>query len=216
MLFSKLKRDKGDSTLVSTIIVIPLVIAILITIIDTSIFFSNRAFLVNATRDAARTVSIFGGDGNATVETPLERAYGSTIDPCAGNLRNLQVIDTAYDPYVASSDIECQLMTNLASSAGLVNVKVKDVQCGPGISTFIGQQAFCEIAWTYDGVPGSGLTLLRSAGNNMQASEGNGLGTDKGLDGVQRTRVTTTTEVNMSGIQCRNRTSGAVAACPTS
>lgn len=214
MRFTKLRRDKGDSTLVSTIIVLPLIIAILITIIDTSMFFSNRAFLVNAARDAARTVAIFGGDGTATAETPLEKAYGSSVDPCAGDLRNkYAVIETSYDPYTTSSDIECQLMVNVAQSAGLVNVKVKDVKCGPNRSTFIGQQAYCEIAWTYDGVPGSGLTLLRAAGNNKMAAEGNELATEQGLDGVQVTRVNTTTEVNMSGISCKSRSTGANAAC---
>ena len=213
MLFSKLRKDRGDSTLVSTVIVIPLIVAILITIIDTSMYFSNRAFLINATRDAVRTVAIFGGNGSNASETPLERAYGANYSPCAGNLRSNPMIDTPYDPATSSTNIECQLMTNLGASAGLVNVKIKDVKCGPNISTFIGQQAYCEVSWTYDGVPGSGLTLLRSSGNNMQALAGNGLAANKGLDGVQVTRVTTTTEVNMSGIPCVSRSNGATAPC---
>lgn len=215
MILKKLREDKGDSTLVSTIIVIPLIVAILITIIDVSIFFSNRSYIVNATRDAARTVAIFGGDGNANAATPLEYAYGhGGLDPCAGGINNYAMVDTSYDPFTSSSNIECQLMMNLVGSAGLVNIKIKDVQCGPNRSTFIGQQAFCEIAWSYDGVPGSGLTLLRSAGNSgFASSPDNALGTDQGLDGVQRTRVTATSEVNMSGINCQNRNSGASAAC---
>lgn len=213
MMFAKMRQDRGDSTLVSTIIIIPLVIAILITIVDTSMFFSNRAFLVNATRDAARTVAIFGGDGTPAAETPLERAYGSATDPCAGNIRQYARVDTAYDPFVASSDIECQLMMNLVGTAGLVNVRVIDVQCGPNITTFIGQQVFCEVAWNYDGVPGSGLTFLRSAGNARLASSSTLIAENEGLDGVQITRVTSTAEVNMSGISCRDRSSGAAISC---
>lgn len=213
MLFKRLRRDKGDSTLVSTVIVIPLIVAILITIIDTSMFFSNRSFLINATRDAVRTVAIFGGNGTPTAETPLESAYGSNTNPCAGDLRSNPMIDTTYDPATSSTAVECQLMSNLASSAGLVNVKIKDVKCGPSKSSFIGQQAFCTVAWTYDGVPGSGLTLLRAAGNAKLAAPGDGLGADKGLDGVQITKVTTNSEVNMSGINCVSRTNGAPASC---
>jgi len=205
MLFSKRKRDKGDSTLVSTVIVLPIIVAILITIMDTSIYFSNRAVIVNSTRDAARTIAIFGGDGNATKETPLEKAYGSGVDPCAGNLRSNPMIATAYDPATSSSDVECQLMKNIGTSAGLVNVVVKDVQCGPEVSTFIGQQAYCEVAWSYAGVPASGLTLLRAGGNSVFADNGGGIKAGEGLDGVQVTRVTTTTEVKLDSSKLVNR-----------
>jgi Flp pilus assembly protein TadG len=197
MLFAKWRKDRGDSTLVSTIIVIPLIVAILITIVDTSMFFSNRAYIVNATRDAARTIAIFGGDGTPTTETPLEHAYGSVSDPCAG-LKSNPMIAVKADPYTANTDVECQLMANLASSAGLVNTKITGVECGPNVSTFIGQQAYCDVTWSYAGVPASGLTLLRAGGNTKFASsEDNALESGKGLDGEQKTRVTTTTEVKL-------------------
>lgn len=206
MLFSKFKRDRGDSTLVSTIVVIPLIVAFLITSIDSTIYLLNRQVILTSARDATRTVAIFGGDGTNTVETGLEKQYGSPTNPCAGNLRNSPVIQTPYDPYTHSSAIECQLMSNLASSNSLTNVQIKDVTCGPKLSTFIGQQAYCEITWSYPGLPGSGLTLMRAAGNaNLKAGQG--------LDADQKTRVTSTTEVNLSGEACFNRTSGARVQC---
>lgn len=200
MLFSKLKRrmrDRGDSTLVSTIIVIPLIVAILITIVDTSIFFMNRTIILSSTRDAVRTVSIFGGNGTNTQETKLEKAYGSATNPCSGLVNNAN-IQVGGDPMLKNTSIECQLMANLGNSAGLTNVVITKVTCGPSKSNFIGQQAFCEVQWKYAGVPGSGLTLLRAAGNSRVNAGG-------GLDGVMTTRVTTTTEVNLNDSALVNR-----------
>jgi len=200
MLFSKLKRrmrDRGDSTLVSTIIVIPLIVAILITIVDTSIFFMNRNVILSSTRDAVRTVSIFGGNGTNTQETKLEKAYGSAVNPCSGLVNNPNV-QISGNPMTKNTAIECQLMANLSTSAGLTNVTITKVTCGPSKSNFIGQQAFCDVQWKYAGVPGSGLTLLRAAGNaNVKAGGG--------LDGVMTTRVTTTTEVNLNDSALVNR-----------
>ncbi len=199
------KRDRGDSTLVSTVIIIPLIVAILITIIDTAIYFNNRAAIASNVSSAARTVAIFGGDGTATAGTPLEIAYGSPTDPCSGAWTSNPMIEVT-NIAMNKSDIECQLMDNITSTAGIVNVKILDAQCGPNRSTFIGQQAFCEIAWRYDGVPASALTFMRS-GNNAFMADG------EGFESAQVTRVVTTTEVNLSDIPCRNRITGTNAVC---
>ena len=87
VMFTKLRNvvrwrcgsDKGDSELVSLLILLPLLLAMLISIIDSSMYFANRSQVQAAARDGARQVAIMGGAGN----TPIEKAYGSSCDPAS-------------------------------------------------------------------------------------------------------------------------------------
>ena len=64
--------DEGTANLVSMIFMVPIFIGLLFTMIDTSIFFFNRAQIQNAARDSARTVAIMGGNGR----TPIAEHHG--------------------------------------------------------------------------------------------------------------------------------------------
>lgn len=207
----RLRGDRGDSTLVSTIIVIPLILASLITLIDLSLYFNNRSFIVNATRDSARTVAIFGGDGTPTASTPLEYAYGDA-GICGTSIAGNPILSEVRDFSTNYSAIECQLMLNLGSAA-LVNVKVAHVECGPTKSTFIGMQTWCAVAWRYDGIPASAFSLIRSAGNNRFTTAEAPILNPQGFEGLQYTQATASTEVNLSGINCQARSNGAPVGC---
>ena len=63
--FKSFKSDRGDS-LVSFIIVVPVLLMILITSVDYGIFMLNRGQIQAVARDAARTVAIYGGNGDAS------------------------------------------------------------------------------------------------------------------------------------------------------
>lgn len=204
-MFTKLKEkftsDRGDSTLVSTILVIPLILGILITMIDVSVYFANRGQVLNMVRDGARQVAIFGGDGTATSATPLEKAYGqSRTTVCAGLSSNPTVSAALKSTTTAT---ECSVLRNVGTTQGLISFRVTNIQCGVANSagdftgsatTNIGQQVGCQLTWKYDSIPGSGLSFLEKA-KSMGYTDAEGL---KEMDHI--TKVNTTSEVNMSGI----------------
>lgn len=207
-MFSKLRgrfrSDRGDSTLVSTIIVMPLIIGILITMIDVSVYFSNRGQMLNIVRDAARQVAIFGGDGTATMATPLEYAYGVTRNTSCAGLSSSPVVSQAYNP-TTSSAIECSLLNSISKTAGFVSITVNSVQCGAADSSgnftgstaiSIGSQVGCQVSWQYNSIPGSGLGFLQA----LKATP-------------QITKVNATSEVSQNGILCQNWTTGAFGSC---
>lgn len=186
---NRLKSDRGDSSLVSLIILIPLIVAILITMIDTSIYFSNRAQVLNSARDAARTVAIYGGDGTAKSQTPLERSYGiDRASVCTSALANSVVTKGAYKPDTSTA-IECSLMKTINESKGLIQTTLSNVNCGPGYAQQISDRVYCEVTWKYEGVPGSGLTLIRSVPDGALGSG------DPGLAGSMITVGNSQTEV---------------------
>ena len=159
--FKHFNSDRGDS-LVSAIIVFPLVIMFIITGVDYSIYMANRGQIQGIARDAARTVAIMGGDGNATKTTPIEKAYGQTrSNACSG----LTTADKAYSSN--SSAIECNVIQTLKQSSGLVNVTITGVTCSPEVATFIGERVSCSVTWKYNGIPGSGLGFINSNNDNV-------------------------------------------------
>lgn len=204
-MFTKLKEkftsDRGDSTLVSTILVIPLILGILITMIDVSVYFANRGQVLNMVRDGARQVAIFGGDGTATSATPLEKAYGqSRTTVCAGLSSNAVVKDAVKSTTTAT---ECSVLRNVGTTNGLISFHVDSIVCGVANSagnftgsatTNIGQQVGCELTWSYDSIPGSGLSFM----NRAKSMGYTGAEALKEMSHV--TKVNTTSEVNMSGI----------------
>lgn len=210
-MFTKLKEkfasDRGDSTLVSTILVIPLILGILITMIDVSVYFANRGQVLNMVRDGARQVAIFGGDGTATATTPLEKAYGqSRATVCAG-LSSNAVVKAAFNNATTTAT-ECSVLRNIGNTNGLISLRVTSIQCGVAPSggngdftnnktSNIGQQVGCEVTWRYDSIPGSGLGFMQKAKQIGYSNQ-----TLAEMDHV--TKVNTTSEVNMSNIALQN------------
>lgn len=201
----KLNSDKGDSTLVSTILVIPLILGILITMIDVAVYFADRGQILNITRDGARQVAIFGGDGTATAATPLEVAYGQSRSSVCAGVESMPMVSEAFNSGTTTA-IECSVLRNIANTAGLISVRVTSVQCGAATSAGdftvnktnnIGQQVGCEVHWAYDSIPGSGLSFLQRARSLGYAQDGL-----KDMDHV--TKVNTTSEVNLNGIPLQN------------
>lgn len=156
--FVKIKSDKADS-LVSAVIILPMMFFMLITTVDFGVYMSNRATIQAIARDGARTVAIMGGDGTATSGTPLEAAYGQSRSSVCTSAQN-GIASSAYKSS-ESSAIDCSVMSAINQSTGLVNVEVSAVNCGPNASTFIGQRAYCEVKWSYGGIPGSAMSFTR-------------------------------------------------------
>lgn len=178
----KIRRlsDRADSTIVSTVIIIPLFIGLLLTFVDMSIWFSNRSMVQDISRSGARTVAIFGGAGNATQLTPLEKAYG-----IGGACNDARAVN--------KNSIECNVLKRFDEGSGLTDVKIETVDCGPFQSDAVGRTTFCEVNWTYGGLTLSGMNFF---------AIGNG---DKNFFYHNRTRTTSESEVNMTGIPMANR-----------
>lgn len=210
-MFSKILRnrrnDKADSTLVTFIIVLPLFFMFLITIIDSSVYFANRAVVQQIARDGARTTAIFGGAGSSIVATPLEKAYGSNVvthceDPGYGI--------TVSSPSGGTNGVECNVIKRLtAPGAGLINVKIISVNCGPGSTPTVGSSTYCEIKWNYGGIPGSAYNFISAHPDNKAVQENEG----DALFRVNTTKVTSESEVSMDASACVTRSTGAPRAC---
>lgn len=164
MLKKLMKRFASDSgnSLVTLVIVLPLVVTFLITPIDFAIYSNNRSQLQSVARDAARTVAIMGGNGTQYTQTPLERQYADTTTPGARcGWEDFPADSRAFEAYGKGlTTIECRTALLLNGHSGLVNTKITDVNCNPVFTSFIGQDVTCEIEWEYGGIPGSVFSAL--------------------------------------------------------
>lgn len=188
-IFRRRRNDRADSTIVTFVIVFPLFFSFLITMIDTSVYFANRSIVQQTARDGARTIAIFGGSGDATTQSPLEQAYGTPIACTAAELAKTTNRTAA----------ECSVYRRLNQGAGLTSVVFPDgaVNCGPYRADTVGQTTYCQITWNYNGVPGA-VTNFISSGDTRD-------GTNDALFYNNQTRVTSESEVGMSGINFVNR-----------
>lgn len=157
-ILKKLRSDRGDGSLVSLILVIPLLVGLLFTIVDLSAYFANRAYVQTVAHNGARTVAIMGGNGSAAYSTQLEYKYGQTKETtCDKVSRDKRAAEAKT---IASTAIECNMMADLQDATGLINVSVQSVKCTPSMTSSIGQRVSCEIKWSYGGTPGSGMSMF--------------------------------------------------------
>jgi Flp pilus assembly protein TadG len=163
----KSQEDKGESVL-TAIIVLPLMFFTIMTGVDMSIMMANKATIETMADNAARTIAIVGGNGNASQATPLEKRYAFMHDCSSDYPAGVSATSTA---------IECQLGKSLID-ANLVALEVlpqapdnrNGIACTPEKTTFIGQDVTCTVAWEYKGLPGSGLSFMQFT--NAMKTEG--------------------------------------------
>lgn len=181
------RRDSGES-LVSFIFIMPLFFALLMTMIDTSVYFANRSMVQQVARDGARTVAILGGAGNETQATPLEEAYGTTLsEACSGDA--LIVVGTG-----TTTPVNCGVAQRLIDSKGFINVAVNYVSCGPDVAPTVGSSTYCEVGWNYGGIPGSGLSFIKKRDGDSRVS----------VFDANITRVSSSSEVGLDGLVPRS------------
>ena len=139
-----IKSDTGASATVELMFIILFLFVILVTVIDFGLYFSNRNVITNSAQNGARLAAVYGGSG----DTPVARQYGSTkVSPTCSQSG-------------ASDNVSCAVLTELLDTKGLTNVDVYDVNCGPSATQKIGERTYCEITWSYRGVPGSSMALV--------------------------------------------------------
>ena len=174
-LKKKAKSDRGASSLISFILLVPLFLGLVITAVDLSFYFSNRGQVEAVARDAARTVAIFGGNGTAGIGsgsmTTIEASYGTkTIDACSdsrpdiANAPNKYIFTDVSNKQSTKTAVECNVLAALANNNGLVSFSTQDpvdVQCGPGVAASVGARTYCTIKYTYDGMPGAPMSFVQ-------------------------------------------------------
>lgn len=187
-LKARLRSEEGNS-LISAIFIVPVMLFLLLTTVDYSIYLANRGQIQGIARDGARTVAIMGGDGTATKGTGIEVKYGvgDRSVACSG-FNNAGITSN-------SSPIECNVAKALENQTGLVNVKINSVTCNPSKTNSIGARTYCEVKWQYNGIPGSGLGLANSIGGKQ----------DVRLNGQNVTTGAAESEVNLSSQSLVNR-----------
>lgn len=176
----RLRSDRGDSELISLMLVIPIVFGILFTMIDASLYFQNRSAMQGMARDAARSAAIMGGDGNGTKSTPIEKQYGQNMtDACTAStfegrkhVKNIGRVSSGYSSTYTSA-IECSFLAAVAENRGLFNVDIDYIVCSPDITTSVGQKVTCESWWIYTPLPGSGLKFIGLPIDNFAVGSSN-------------------------------------------
>jgi hypothetical protein len=157
----KLKGDKADSSLISLVIMIPLLVGLMITMIDTAIYFADRAQIQSIAKSGSHTVAIMGGNGNESLSTAIEAKYGLTKAETCSKVKTGGIASAAKT--AKSTAIECNMILGVNDTVGLVNVNVNSVKCNPPKTGAVGARTTCEIKWIYGGIPGSALSFLRSS-----------------------------------------------------
>lgn len=153
----KARSDKGDSNTISALFVTVLILLVTITILDVSIMFLNRNMVANATGNGARLVSVMGGTSDKNVPQDLLKAKP---DSC----KNRDSIATC------QLEEELQKANLIGVTLGSSGRKTKDgrvvkpneaIKCGPEVAKKIGERAYCEVTWTYSGLPGSAMSFIK-------------------------------------------------------
>ena len=177
-LQSRRSSDRGDSQLVTFVLVMPLLFMFVVTMIDTSIYFANRGEVQQIVRDGARQVAVLAGDGTATTRTRLEESHGmeGTCDLLADSAART----------ANRTEVECQVLKRW-ETASLTNVVVERVDCGPSFVAQVGDETYCDVRWIYGGVPGAITNFIRGE-------------EDEPALRVNHTRITRKAETSTSGI----------------
>lgn len=161
-LIRKTREDRGDSSVVSLLFLIPLFVVIAVSAVDFWIVQKNTAAVESITREAAATVGILGGN------TPNELSKGTTTTEGAYLSPGVGMQNECTE---ASTPTECSIIDRIKAmdGKGIGNIVVKNVRCGPGYTTDIGQPTFCEVEWRTSPVPMSfrAFSMNADAPQNM-------------------------------------------------
>lgn len=187
------RSDRADS-LVTAIIVSPLVVSLIITGVDFGMYMNNKSVIQAAARDGARTVAILGGNSDST---SIAKTYG--------------ISDTCTSLPVDLSNTECEIINKLSASS-LTQVSLmgkgyeanneegfdEPVKCFPEETSGVGQSVYCEVHWMYKGLPLSSLGLT-SKFNTKDDSSSQFKGDYSGLGFPNKTVGYAAAETNMGG-----------------
>lgn len=147
--------DDADSTLITTVIVYPLMFMIMVTMIEVPIFFENRNQLQNDLHEGAHAAAILGGVN--TEKSSLAATYGAA-DACNGMNANTKAI--LKKGWKMSDAVTCNTARQLDSGSSYIAFNVYDLECGPKATEKVMSPTWCEARYAYSGVPGGAMSLI--------------------------------------------------------
>lgn len=171
----EISSDDADSTIISTVLIFPILLMMLITMIEMPIFFSNRNLLQNDLRQGARTAAILGGNGKGEggVANKLAQTYAdvnacntrvSLSNASGGSTEDVFIkqVKTADGHQVVAGDdmVACETAVGIVQNKGYIAFNIYDVKCGPDLTKKIGQATWCEAKYWYEGIPGGSMSLI--------------------------------------------------------
>lgn len=150
-LLKRGKEDKAESNTIAFLFVTVMLLMTTITIVDTGIYFLNRNMVSNAAMNGARLASIYGGTGGPE-GTSISQQYGVKTEGCK-NTSN---------PVACAVEKELDNTSLIGVQLGSSSIAATNaIKCGPKDTKKVGDRTYCEVTWTYKGVPGSALTFIK-------------------------------------------------------
>lgn len=135
------RNHEQGSDIITTLFMIPFVLGLIFVLVDVSSYFQTRSTVQNITRDGARQVALYGGNGTNVPLNSTQRTVAAAV----------------YERLYA--DGSCQV-------SNCANPPV--VTCGPQIARNINDDAFCRVTYYYQSV-GGGLVQWLGFGDLLAA-----------------------------------------------
>lgn len=158
------RSDDAEASIITSLLLLPLIFFILITVIDVGMFYMNEATISKAARDGATTAATLGGVGSREYYAIAEQDYPQRMTQA-----DLAARSSEYG-FTVDNTIEALVAQDLVDSGGTYMVNLDDVRChvvneNSGDSSDVdelGNRPVCEVEWRYDGLPLSGWGMVQS------------------------------------------------------
>lgn len=154
---SKIKDDNGAAQTIEFLIMTIFLFSLTMTILDFGVFFNNRGVIFNAAGNGARLIAVFGG----SKETSISNQYG--VVKMTNNCRKNGNIN---------SPTACSVFEELAAQKMTIMTTVDKIECGPDKTTGIGDRTYCQVDYSYHGLPGSALSLANRVTGSRTSKTG--------------------------------------------
>lgn len=126
------QSESGSTEVITTLFMIPIILWLILSLIDVSLYFQARTTVQNVARDSARQVAVWGGN-----ESPL-RPYEVPVNV------------NGFNALFNSATQTCK--PGNCKTAPLVN-------CTPPLTAYAGQEVSCTVVYEYKAInPGNPLT----------------------------------------------------------
>lgn len=152
---SRAGSDSADSTVITSVMVWPLLIMMLITMIEIPILFENRSVLQNDLRSGAKVAATLGGVN--TVSSKLAATYGAA-DACSHLTSTAKAIMKS--GWRSTDAVTCATASIIASNKTYIGLTIYDLTCGPSVTETVGAATYCEAKYNYTGIPGGSMSLI--------------------------------------------------------
>lgn len=129
-LRSRARGERGSGELITAMIIIPVILALILSLIDMALYMQARSHVSSAARDGARMVAIYGGNNNPALQPP---GFG-------GKTVQRVIRDRLWN------GSRCTLSHCTSQPT---------VRCTPSVTTRAGEQVECSVTYRYRSLYGN-------------------------------------------------------------